>query len=296
MTLRPLSTYYHVSPLASETETAAGIALPDAMVETPTEFQVLAVGEGRLRDDGTREPMQAAVGDLVTVQAHHVVPMSDGSAFVSDDDLVCIRRVQWWDKDGKLGDFGDIEPAGEWVAVVPEPVYALDETGATVQAARPSGVLVVGAGAMGGTAREARRGQELYDEWGRIAKGDEYRLAANEYERHRLMHKWMDGLCAWERAALGDAIRKGGKTDWDARQVITMRERSMRGTLVTMGRAAVDVIAPTEPWKSVTNLPWDRHNGSPKVHWEPGAAVSITTPEGTHLRMVKASDLAAVEV
>lgn len=290
VTLRPLSNYYHVAPLASEEESAGGVALPEVLRETPTEFQVLAVGEGRLKDDGTRSQMQASEGDLVTVQAHHVVPMADGTAFVSDDDLVCIRRALTWEAvlNGMtpLHDFGDIEPAGEWVAVVPEPVYALDETGATVQAERPSGVLVVGAGAMGGTAREARRGQELYDEWGRIAKGDEYLRAANTYERHRLMHRWMDGLCAWERAALGDAIRKGGKTDWDARQVVTMRERSMRGSIERIS------------WRAWPKLPpfgyvsMDRA----RVHWEPGAAVSITTPEGTSMRMVRASDLAAVEV
>ena len=283
MTLRPLSTYYHVAPLVPEGESAGGVALPEVLRETPTEFQVLAVGEGRLKDDGTREPMQADCGDLVTVQAHHVVPMADGTAFVSDDDLVCIRRYGWRGSDGLYRQgFGEPEPAGEWVAVVPEPVYALDETGATVQAQSPGVVLVVGAGAMGGTAREARRGQELYDEWGRIAQGEEYRRAANTYERHRLMHKWMDGLCAWERAALGDAIRKGGKTDWDARQVVTMRERSMRGTVVTCGEEAMPIAG------DITMLS--------TVHWEPGAAVSITSPDGTSLRMVKASDLAAVEV
>jgi chaperonin GroES len=64
--LRPLADRVVVEPIERE-ETFAGGALvmPDTAKEKPQQGEILAVGPGRLDDDGDRMAMEVAVGDLV---------------------------------------------------------------------------------------------------------------------------------------------------------------------------------------------------------------------------------------
>jgi chaperonin GroES len=54
-----------VKPIEVEEKTKAGIYLPDTAKEKPQEGEVVAVGPGRLSDDGKRIAMDIKVGDIV---------------------------------------------------------------------------------------------------------------------------------------------------------------------------------------------------------------------------------------
>ena len=63
--LRPLGDRVVVKPSAREEMTKSGIVLPDTAKEKPQEGMILAVGPGRILDDGTREAMDVKVGNKV---------------------------------------------------------------------------------------------------------------------------------------------------------------------------------------------------------------------------------------
>ncbi len=63
--IRPLADRVLVEPVEKEETTASGIVLPETAKEKPQEGVVLAVGPGRLMDDGTRAPMEVKVKDRV---------------------------------------------------------------------------------------------------------------------------------------------------------------------------------------------------------------------------------------
>ncbi len=65
MKLKPLDDRVLVEPLEAEDTTTGGIVLPDAAKEKPRRGTILAIGPGRLNDEGGRDPMSVAVGDLV---------------------------------------------------------------------------------------------------------------------------------------------------------------------------------------------------------------------------------------
>ena len=63
--IRPLGDRVVVKPLPSEEVTKGGIVLPDTAKEKPQEGEVVAVGSGRLLDNGTRVAIDLKVGDRV---------------------------------------------------------------------------------------------------------------------------------------------------------------------------------------------------------------------------------------
>jgi chaperonin GroES len=65
MALRPLRDKVVVKPSEEEEKTAGGIFLPDTAKKKPQEGRVVAVGSGRLLDDGTIKPLTVQVGDTV---------------------------------------------------------------------------------------------------------------------------------------------------------------------------------------------------------------------------------------
>lgn len=64
-TLQPLADRVLVRPMAAEEVRASGIVIPDTAKEKPQEGEVLAVGPGRLDEDGNRIAMEVSVGDRV---------------------------------------------------------------------------------------------------------------------------------------------------------------------------------------------------------------------------------------
>src|SRR3954466_7670171 len=65
MNLRPLHDRIIVKRLDQETKTASGIVIPDAAAEKPDQGQVLAVGNGKILEDGKVRSLDVKVGDRV---------------------------------------------------------------------------------------------------------------------------------------------------------------------------------------------------------------------------------------
>lgn len=63
--LQPLGDRVLVKPLSAEEKTAGGIILPEKAQEKPREGEVVAVGPGKLTDNGERRAMSVKVGDVV---------------------------------------------------------------------------------------------------------------------------------------------------------------------------------------------------------------------------------------
>lgn len=71
MQLKPLGDHLIVEPTSSDEVTKAGIVLPDTVdKEKPEKGKVLAVGPGKLLDNGQRAPMQIAVGDIIVFKKY----------------------------------------------------------------------------------------------------------------------------------------------------------------------------------------------------------------------------------
>ncbi len=65
MNLKPLADRVVVKVLEAEEQTASGIVLPDKAKEKPQEGEVVAVGSGKVLDNGTKLDMEVKVGDKV---------------------------------------------------------------------------------------------------------------------------------------------------------------------------------------------------------------------------------------
>lgn len=65
VSIKPLEDRVVVQTLEAETTTASGLVIPDTAKEKPQEGKVIAVGPGRIDDNGNRVPLDVAVGDVV---------------------------------------------------------------------------------------------------------------------------------------------------------------------------------------------------------------------------------------
>ncbi|MDD9995119.1 MAG: co-chaperone GroES [Dehalococcoidia bacterium] len=64
--IKPLGNRVVIEPMESEEQmSAGGIYIPDTAKEKPQEGKIVAVGPGKLNDDGSRTPLEVAVGDVV---------------------------------------------------------------------------------------------------------------------------------------------------------------------------------------------------------------------------------------
>ncbi len=63
--LRPMGDRIVVKPLARETVTKSGIVLPDTAKEKPQEGEILAIGPGKVLDNGKRTTLEVQVGQRV---------------------------------------------------------------------------------------------------------------------------------------------------------------------------------------------------------------------------------------
>ena len=84
--IQPLADRLVIKPIEREDVTKAGIVLPDTAKEKPQEGEVLAVGPGRLSDDGKRIAMDIKVGDIVIYSKY------GGTEIKIDDEEVVILR------------------------------------------------------------------------------------------------------------------------------------------------------------------------------------------------------------
>ncbi len=65
LTLKPLDDRVVVEPTEAEEKTSGGILLPDTAKQKPQQGKVVAVGPGKLSDEGNRTLLAVKVGDLV---------------------------------------------------------------------------------------------------------------------------------------------------------------------------------------------------------------------------------------
>jgi len=65
MKVRPLQDRVIVRRMEEERKTASGIVIPDAATEKPDQGEIIAVGKGKVGDDGKLIPMSVKAGDKV---------------------------------------------------------------------------------------------------------------------------------------------------------------------------------------------------------------------------------------
>ena len=65
MKVRPLHDRVIVKRMEEERKTASGIVIPDAATEKPDQGEIIAVGNGKVGDDGKLRPMNVKVGDKI---------------------------------------------------------------------------------------------------------------------------------------------------------------------------------------------------------------------------------------
>lgn len=93
VTLQPIGDKIVVEREATEEKTAGGIYIPDAAKDKPSRGTVIAVGTGKLLDDGTRGEMQVRKGDrvLFTSYAPETIEIGDDEyLLMSESDVLAV--------------------------------------------------------------------------------------------------------------------------------------------------------------------------------------------------------------
>jgi chaperonin GroES len=85
--LQPLADRVLVKPIEKEEKTKSGIYLPDTAKEKPQEGEVLAVGPGKMSEDGKRIPLEIKVGDVVLYAKYGGTEIK-----VDGEDLMILRE------------------------------------------------------------------------------------------------------------------------------------------------------------------------------------------------------------
>ena len=85
--LQPLADRVVVKPIEREEVTKGGIVLPDTVKERPQEGEVVAVGPGKLSDDGKRIPLDIKVGDIVVYAKYGGTEIK-----VDDEELIILSE------------------------------------------------------------------------------------------------------------------------------------------------------------------------------------------------------------
>lgn len=98
MAIQPLGDRILVKALEAEEKTKGGIVLPDTAKEKPQTGKVIAVGKGRLLEDGIVKPLEVKVGDTVLYGRYSGTEINhNGEDFLilKEDDILAIVRGEW---------------------------------------------------------------------------------------------------------------------------------------------------------------------------------------------------------
>ncbi len=87
MNIRPLHDRVLVKRVEDEEQVRGGIIIPDTAKEKPQQAEVVAVGPGKLDDDGKRQPMDVKKGDRVLVGKY-----SGSEIKIDGEDMVILRE------------------------------------------------------------------------------------------------------------------------------------------------------------------------------------------------------------
>ena len=85
--LQPLGDRVVVEREESEEKTAGGIVLPDTAKDKPARGKIIAIGDGRLLDDGSRSKLQVKVGDKVLFTSY-----APEAIKINDQELLLMRE------------------------------------------------------------------------------------------------------------------------------------------------------------------------------------------------------------
>ena len=87
MNIRPLHDRIVAKRIEQAEEVRGGIIIPDTAKEKPQEAEIVAVGPGKLDDNGNRTPMDVEAGDRVLIGKY-----SGSEIKIGDEDLVILRE------------------------------------------------------------------------------------------------------------------------------------------------------------------------------------------------------------
>jgi len=93
--LTPIGDRVVVKPDPEEQKTKSGIVLPDTAKEKPSEGTVIAVGTGRILDNGTKVPVEVKIGDKVIYSKYGGTEVKiEGEEYIilAERDILAISR------------------------------------------------------------------------------------------------------------------------------------------------------------------------------------------------------------
>src|SRR5699024_10718868 len=89
VSIKPLEDRIVIKQVEAEQTTASGLVIPDTAKEKPQEGEVVAVGPGRIDDNGNRVPLDVSAGDVVLYSKYGGTEVKFGA----DEYLVLSARV-----------------------------------------------------------------------------------------------------------------------------------------------------------------------------------------------------------
>ncbi|MFA6356771.1 MAG: co-chaperone GroES [Candidatus Omnitrophota bacterium] len=89
MSVQPLGDRILVKPVDSEEKTRGGIILPDTAKEKPSKGKVVAVGKGKLLDDGKVKELEVKVGDVILYGRYGGTEIK-----YKDEDMLILRESE----------------------------------------------------------------------------------------------------------------------------------------------------------------------------------------------------------
>ena len=87
MNIRPLQDRVLVKRLEQEEQVRGGIIIPDTAKEKPQQAEVIAVGPGKVNDEGKRSPVDVKAGDKILIGKY-----SGSEIRIDDEDYVILRE------------------------------------------------------------------------------------------------------------------------------------------------------------------------------------------------------------
>lgn len=91
--LRPLHDRLLVERLEGEEKTSSGLFIPDTAKEKPQQGRVIAVGKGRIKEDGSIQPVDLKEGDTILFGKYagtEVKVEEEDYLILREDDVLCV--------------------------------------------------------------------------------------------------------------------------------------------------------------------------------------------------------------
>jgi chaperonin GroES len=96
MNMQPLGDRVVIKPLETENKTKGGIVIPDTAKEKPQEGKVMAVGKGKVLENGAVQPLEVKVGDRVLYGKYsgNEITTKDGEELLimKEEDILAVMK------------------------------------------------------------------------------------------------------------------------------------------------------------------------------------------------------------